>query len=233
MTPQKIIIFGFPHCGTSILKSIIGHIDDVEEIYYETDSIDEEDMKTTKKYILCKYPQTKEEYFYNQSYDQYIKIFIIRNPLFVFSSMNKRFNYKINIDHGLIKYSKVIEQFAYYKKYKQPNLYLIRYEDLFDDNFQKFKNILDDIGFIYTDQIFNNDHYENKIFSHILEIPIEKPSHDKFAKYRTWQINQPFKNNNDQSKLDLKDEQIEFIKNINSIDQIYPNLSKDIDQLSK
>ena len=25
---QKIIITGFPHCGTTILKSIIGHIDD-------------------------------------------------------------------------------------------------------------------------------------------------------------------------------------------------------------
>ena len=27
---SKILIFGFPHCGTSILKSIIGHIDDVD-----------------------------------------------------------------------------------------------------------------------------------------------------------------------------------------------------------
>ena len=34
-TSQKILICGFPHCGTSILKSIIGHIEDVEEIYDE------------------------------------------------------------------------------------------------------------------------------------------------------------------------------------------------------
>ena len=49
---NKIIIFGFPHCGTSILKSIIGHIDDVDEIYDETAEIERE---STKKYILCKF----------------------------------------------------------------------------------------------------------------------------------------------------------------------------------
>ena len=27
-----MIILGFPHCGTSILKSIFGHIDDVEKL---------------------------------------------------------------------------------------------------------------------------------------------------------------------------------------------------------
>ena len=34
------MIIGFPHCGTSILKSIIGHTDNVEEIYLETDKIE-------------------------------------------------------------------------------------------------------------------------------------------------------------------------------------------------
>jgi hypothetical protein len=33
--PKKIMICGFPHCGTSILKSILGHIDIVEEIKHE------------------------------------------------------------------------------------------------------------------------------------------------------------------------------------------------------
>ena len=33
---KKILIFGFPHSGTTILKSIIGHIDNVEEIINES-----------------------------------------------------------------------------------------------------------------------------------------------------------------------------------------------------
>ena len=42
---QKIIIFGFPHTGTSILKSIIGHCENVEEIINESITI----SKITKK----------------------------------------------------------------------------------------------------------------------------------------------------------------------------------------
>jgi hypothetical protein len=43
--PQKIIVFGYSHCGTTILKSIIGHIDDVEEIINECRTIN---TSTTK-----------------------------------------------------------------------------------------------------------------------------------------------------------------------------------------
>ena len=38
---NKIIIFGFPHCGTTILKSIIGHIDEVQEIIHECSYIEQ------------------------------------------------------------------------------------------------------------------------------------------------------------------------------------------------
>ena len=86
---QKILICGFPHCGTSILKSIIGHCDDVEEIYNETHKICKD---TKKQFILAKCPFTLDSFF-NKECEDYIKIFIIRNPLFVFSSLNKRFKY--------------------------------------------------------------------------------------------------------------------------------------------
>ena len=73
---QKIIITGFPHCGTTILKSIIGHINSVKEIYEETDIINLEETdkmmleKSDKKFIVCKYPLynskfLSEEYNYN------------------------------------------------------------------------------------------------------------------------------------------------------------------------
>ena len=59
-TSQKILISGFSHCGTSILKSIIGHIEDVEEIINESDDIGK---SSNKKYILCKCPQARPEFF--------------------------------------------------------------------------------------------------------------------------------------------------------------------------
>ena len=37
--PKKLIIFGFSHCGTSILKSVIGHIQGVLEAVDKTDKV--------------------------------------------------------------------------------------------------------------------------------------------------------------------------------------------------
>ena len=54
---QKIIVIGFPHTGTTILKSIIGHIDEVEEIIHEEKEIRQEDIdnaSSNKKFIMCK-----------------------------------------------------------------------------------------------------------------------------------------------------------------------------------
>ena len=86
---KKILIHGFPHCGTTIMKSILGHIDNVNEIVEESDLINQVDNNF--EFTVCKSPYTKQEYF-GDDYNDYIKIFVIRNPLFVFSSLNKKIN---------------------------------------------------------------------------------------------------------------------------------------------
>ena len=35
----KIIIFGFPHCGTTILRSIISHIGNVDDLITELKTV--------------------------------------------------------------------------------------------------------------------------------------------------------------------------------------------------
>lgn len=218
---SKIIVFGFPHSGTSILKSIIGHIDNVEEIINETNIITKE---TTKKYILCKYPYTIDEFF-SKAYSDYIKIFIIRHPFHVFSSINKRFNYKINPKqrHSIKAYNKMLNKFIYYKNHPMTNLYIIRYEGLFPNNFQKLKEIFNQIGFTYTDKIFDNTKYDNKIINGV-QTPNYKPPNIEHELYRTWQINQPFANNNDPNKIDLMPEQEKEIKSIRSISHVYKDI---------
>lgn len=219
----KIIIFGFPHCGTSILKSIIGHIEDVEEIINETSFIRQ---KTNKKYILCKYPFMKDKFFGN-IYRDYIKIFIIRNPIYIYSSLNKRFKYNIPERHGIDKYINTIQKFIYYKNNPHKNIYTIRYEDMFHDNFKELKNIFNNIGFKYTNDIFNNEKYTNKLFVNE-KVSKEKPLNIEHKKYRTWQINQPFISNNNPSKIDLNNEQLEIIINNKDILKIYPNINKQV-----
>jgi hypothetical protein len=232
---KNILICGFPHCGTTILKSIIGHCQNVKEIYNETETI--QNIKTEKEFILCKYPFTRTKYFNSTSYKDYIKIMIIRNPLFVFSSLNKRYRYRIPSNHSIDNYINTIKLFNQYRETNnnQNNIvtiatntsliYTIKYEELFDNNYHNIKKILYDIGVNYTDDIFNNDNYKN--ISH-LRIDIDniktKPYDTNHEQYRTWQINQEFKCNNDINKLDLKTEQVKKIINNEHILKLYPNI---------
>lgn len=219
-TSQKILIHGFPHCGTSILKSIIGHIEEVEEIFNETNIINQ---PSNKKFILCKWPFTQDNFF-GKKYKDYIKIFIIRNPLFVFSSLNKRFNYLIPNDHNFDQYTKTLDKFIKYKNNPEKNIYTIKYEDLFENNYDKFKKILNDIGFQYDDKIFDNSKYTNVIIDNVKLVDI-KPSNNNHGEYRTWQINKPFISNNNISKIDLIDFQRNEIINNLSVLRIYPDIN--------
>jgi hypothetical protein len=231
MSCKKVIIFGFPHCGTSIIKSIIGHIENVYEVIDETYIVDERifnDIKSKYKYILIKYPHIifpDNLDIFGKEYVDYIKIFIIRNPLFVFSSLNKRTNGNIPVEwnHNISNYSEVAAKFDYYRTNKTNNMHLIRYEELFEKNY--LKDLLDLIGFNYTDKIFENKHYINNISSNLKNTIISsKPSNIHHTRYRTWQINQEFKNNNDISKLDLHQNQInEIISDLN-IQKVYPDI---------
>ena len=216
---NKIIIFGFPHCGTTILRSIIGHIDEVDvEIAEQCDC----KKQTNKKYALCKTPFLIN--LNHPKYNEYIKIFIIRNPFYVFSSLNKRFDYFIPLNHQIDKYIDTIRKFNYYKNNPVKNLYTIRYEDMFDNNYQALKTMFTDIGFNYDDKIFNNTHYTNISHTQFKTPPENKPLENKHEEYRMWQINQQFINNNDHTKLRLVPYQINMILDEPEILDIYPNI---------
>jgi len=221
---KKILICGFPHCGTSILKSIIGHSEDVEEIKRETMKINK---TTNKKFILGKCPFTFRKFFTDE-YNDYIKIFIIRNPLFVFSSLNKRFKYKIPNNHNFNKYLNTIKMFIKYKNNPEKDIYTIKYEDLFEKDYSKIKEILNNIGIKFDDSIFDNTKYTNVIIPGV-KLLNEKPKNIQHGKYRTWQINQPFISNNDISKLDLSYNQKNTIINNFYVLQLYPDIRNKTD----
>lgn len=223
---KKIIIFGFPHCGTTILRCIISHIDNVYEIQDEILKIDENNINYINyNFVLGKWP-----YFINKNelltnYSDYIKIFIIRNPLYVFSSLNKRFLYDINdTEHTINKYIETITQFNNFKNTKDiDNLFLIKYEDMFENNYKNLKYIFDEIGFNYNDNIFNNSNYINKVqFQNNITIPEKIPPDYKHTEYRLFQINQKFENNNDNNKIVLTKEQYRILTTDINILQAYP-----------
>ena len=223
---KKIIIFGFPHCGTTILKNIICHINNVYEIVDEIEKIDDNILDYINyNFVLCKYPYLINENNLIEKYSDYIKIFIIRNPLYVFSSLNKRFrNDTLDADHSIDKYICTIKQFNDFKHIKNiDNLFLIKYEDMFEYNYKILKNIFDKIGFNYNDDIFDNSKYINKVqFQNNLTIPKNPPPNYNHTEYRLFQINQKFENNNNKNKIDLKKEQYQILTTDINILQAYP-----------
>ena len=75
--------------------------------------------------------------------------------------MNKRFNYSIPNCHNFDCYINTLTKFIKYKTNPEKNIYTIRYEDLFENNYDELKKILNDIGFQYDDSIFDNSKYTN------------------------------------------------------------------------
>jgi hypothetical protein len=224
---KKIIIFGFPHTGTTILKSIIGHIDNVYEIVDEKPNIDDNNVDYINyNFVLCKWPYLINENTLLKNYYDYIKIFIIRNPLYVFSSLNQRFKYNtLDQNHSIDKYIETVEQFNNFKNTKNiDKLFLIKYEDMFEYNYKNIKYIFDEIGFNYNDDIFNNSKYINKVqFQNNLIIPNIIPPVYNHTEYRLFQINQKFENKNDNNKLDLTKEQYQILTTDINILKVYPD----------
>ncbi len=224
---QKVLITGFPHCGTSILKSIIGHIDSVDEIFYETTNLNK---KTNKKFVCGKWPFYDDQFIYSNEFKDCIKIFIIRNPIWVFSSLNRRFDYNIKDDHSFQKYLEVLNKFIFFRNNSEKNVFTIRYEDIFKNNFEELKKIFDKTGFQYSEEIFDNEKYNNKIV-HGFDKYNSNCDDNYKADYgdnymlRTMQINKPFTNNNFIKNIELSQEQIYQIINNKTILEIFPEIN--------
>ncbi len=235
---KKILITGFSHCGTTVLRAIMGNILEIHEIIDETLIIPNNEMKyaekNNKKFVLIKYPRITS-CLPIEKYDDFEIIFLIRNPYYVYSSINKR---KIHNDkiHNIKDYIKTCELFIEYRnnpeKYK--NIYTIQYEELFENNFEKLKVIFNQIGLNYNETIFNNKNRYYKSHSNISYRSIkEKPNESDHEKYRTWQINQPFIYSDNLSKIDLTKSQINQLTKSNVIDKLYPNYKNMILDLYK
>lgn len=231
MVLKKIFIFGFPHSGTTILRTIISHAPKVYTIIEETFLIDQLIKKVDLAdydFVLFKNPVMRQDYF-QQSFFDVNKIFIIRNPLFAISSYNTRHKDKIN-EHfrkNVVDcYLEMAHAYLYYQKNIIPNLYFIKYEDIFSDNFLIIKNILSKIGIEFTDDIFDNKKYKN--ISHknqnLSDVPTTRPNDSDHEELRFYQVNQELKNNNDFNKIHLSKCQLERIFNNEDVNKIYPDI---------
>ena len=257
---RVILITGFPHSGTTVVQKILAETPEVELFYgkdeegnnivgemdnrffshkirelqqrrideIEYAEIMEQEEPEYADFILAKDPMF-HKFFLEGDYHDYMKIFMIRNPLFVFSSLNKRFNYDIPENQGIQKYIDTVESFNNLRENPIENVYTIRYEDCFENNFENLTNILKGIGIETNDSLFEigeikKDSEDSKV------IPSRMKEGLEHTEYRTWQINQPFRNMNDYNKLDLKWEQINQLLDSKEVLRAYPELVEMVDR---
>ena len=213
MKINTIVIYGFAHCGTTILKEIVGNIPSVHkepsgESLQPSEHLLASALKEDKRHVLIKHThytaRNRPEPFLPDLKGEHKTIFITRNPYYVFSSLNRRFPYGIPNDHSFALYERVANKFLETKINKTKNLYHIKYEDMFTNDYENLKRILDNLELKYSSNIFDK-RAENQYQSAPL------PSGTHHQKFRDWQVSQPFLNMNSPSKLNLTFEQKRII----------------------
>lgn len=234
MKRNKIILTGFPHTGTSILKSKFGECSNLYECPFEESFIKPEDIHYAgdREFKLVKTPIMPIDIragglaftrVPDSRYYEYIIIFTIRNPWNVFNSIIKGGKNPLNkfkIDESsdyhisVAEYEVAAKFFLEILEKQYKDIYAIKYEDLFPNDFEKFKKILNDLGLEYTNDIFttkskNYIHSRDFNYSNIDGTDVSYSKNR--LEYRTWQINQPFENMN--GDVDIPDELSEILEN--------------------
>jgi hypothetical protein len=241
MKRNKILVTGFPHTGTSILKSKLGECSNLYECPFEESFIKPEDIHYAgeREFKLVKTPiipidiraggvaftRVPESRYY-----EYIILFVIRNPWNVFTSIikdgkNPLNTFEINQSHEyhirVTEYEVAAKFFLEILEKQYKDVYAIKYEDLFPNDFEKFKKVLNDLGLEYTNDIFTTKS-KNYIHSRGVDYSNIDKNDVSYTKdrleYRTWQINQPFQNMN--GDVDIPDELSDILENSPIIKQL-------------
>ena len=163
----------------------------------------------------------------NSIYKDYNIIFITRNPWNLFTSVIKAGDDPLSHEtfHLSPKYAFTIEEyFVSMERFIEardgsfPNIYTIKYEELFDDDFSKIKSIMDSIGLKYENNIFETKTKEYKFKAGVKYTESDRPTNYNRIEMRTWQINQPFQNMN--GDVDIPDELSDILENSPIIKQL-------------
>lgn len=233
--PVIIMILGSSHSGTTILKSIIGRAQRCSEAVGELRSSNISDYileaKQASKELKCDYIVVKRppsglslpREHLSPGWKKVIRILITRNPVMVCNSWNERRVPYRNCTTRFKRLENIVA--AITVRENDPRTYYIRYEDLFTNNFLKIREIIDDIGLKYDDSIF--DTKDRGVISHrnLKVNSSSRPDPVDHELYRTWQINQPFKNfDDDRTELILTSKQKEWLTDNSILEQLYPGI---------
>lgn len=209
---NKILVYGFPHTGTSILRKLIGNSSDVYEVSEEVHYVDEvlgkgvvlrysdgqhspPPTKVLQDNIVIKYAGGKPMpmNFHKTGYKNYKIVLCIKNPYDAFGSLFSRFghfNFEGCTVSDWVHYGNL---FMYFRDNPYPRVFTIKYEEFFDNDFQKIKRLFKFLNLKYSKETIIYNERPVFITKNPL-IPKNKPSRfgDSHGAFRNWQMNQPF-----------------------------------------
>lgn len=189
---NKILVIGFPHSGTTILRKLIGNSSNVYDVSRESFLTPNIDVKEDNIVIKLPHMNGVPDNFYMRSHIDYKIVMLIKNPYDVFGSLTKRYDTSIPKRYNLNTWIKYSKYFYNLKKNIPSNIFMLRYEDMFENNYKKIKEIFKFLNLLYSEEeiIFNN----RDCFIVDNNIPKKRPLPTEHGAFRTWQINQKFEN---------------------------------------
>jgi hypothetical protein len=241
---NKIIILGFPHSGTTILRAKMGDCKNAIEICKEIDYVDAVLAQNHKDYqIIAKSINTNHHPFYSGYFDdkntkllasenKYTHdchiVLMTKNPYEVFGSISKRLTpeevSQANPEesHSFESYENFSKLWLEFRDGHDEQVHCIKYEEMFDNNFEALKKTFTKISLEYDDKVFEGDNFNYSLETLDSLKSKKRPDPKKEPlEYRLWQMNQPFtKMSNPDAYKDIHPELLERIKNSEVIKEL-------------
>lgn len=188
---MKILVTGYHHSGTSILRKIIGNHKDIADIWLEVNKNQILYNKYPEKFVVMKAPNLNRFILAACRNLENLKVIaILRDPRDCFVSLNQRHS-------GHYSFAEIKQTWIECVKYcldisTWPHGRLVRYEDLFKNNYEEIKKIIEFIGLDYYEEIITKN-TERKAPICRGGVPDKEPPRTQQPFFRSYQINQPFK----------------------------------------
>jgi len=164
----------------------------VYDVLEETFSVPNISIKENN--IVIKWPHVEviPHNFYMKSHKDFKIVMIIKNPYDVIGSIIKRFGFPIPEIRNVNAWRKYAEWFYKIKNDIPSNIFTIKYEEMFDNDYEKIREMFIFLNLPYSKKeiIFNG----RECFIGKIEIPKDEPLPTEHGAFRTWQINQKFEN---------------------------------------
>ncbi|GAG65278.1 unnamed protein product, partial [marine sediment metagenome] len=139
---MKILVTGFHHSGTSILRKIIGNHKDIADLWFEVSKNQIVNIKYPEKFVVMKAPNLNRFILAACRNLKNLKIIsILRDPRDCLVSLEQRYSGRYPFATLKKDWIECVKNSLEIRSW--PYGYLVRYEDLFKNNYEEIKKIFD------------------------------------------------------------------------------------------